>query len=479
MTRRGLPVLLAALVVGAAVAGLAPGVAAADGPEFEKVIVVADHDETAAIPMTVPGDDPVRVSVGSEDVNFRVTASVVDADGDGSVVLRLDASAAGAGDPGSYLSVSDGDDLRNATQHTDDIEPPLAGGDYDLSLGPDDDPADVATLVLEEPSDDRPNRLNRTDDDRSTTTLSVDGTTLVYEGDELELEAAADRVVHGETHLDAGTEVTVRLRSTGKSPFLETADATVTEYGTFEATFDLSDVSPNTTFEASVRGDGRRLAVVPGRVVDCDGGCPTPSERDEAATGELPADEIAVASHAEVTQAHTAEIPVTLGDADAVTVVVGGDAVNYEATGVVRDRDGDSRVVVEFHTDRAGFDAPTLSAHDGGSPRAVETQSESSLPQLLAAGDYPVRVYRGTSADGDPAAVGSLVVYEAPDAVGSATTTTTVAPPANDTGGDDDGNDADENAVADASRVSGLGAIALGGVLAVVGVGVVFGLFRR
>jgi hypothetical protein len=479
MTRSGAlrPVLLAALVAVSAVAPLAGmAVGGSENPEFVDIINPGRQNETIGVPVSVPeGVDAVRVTVGTDNENFTAHAYLADADGNGTVVLRVDTATAGNGDASSYFSVSNGDALRNATQETPAIDPPLPPADYAMSLGPPGDPVDVATLIVEGPRDDQPNNVtDGTATTRPTTTVSVEGTTLVYQGDVLELEAAPGQTVHGETRLDAGTEVTVRLRSTGEEPFLETAEATVTEYGTFEATFDLSDVSPGTGFEASVRGDGRRLAVVPGRV-ECEGDCQTTTERDRAATGDLPADEIAVASHVEVTQTHTAEIPVSLGDADAVTVVVGGDSVNYEARGVVRDRDGDSRVVVEFHTDRAGFEASTLSAYDAGDPMVVENQSESSLPRLLAAGDYPVRVYRGTSADGDPDAEGTLVVYEAPSAVGSTTTTTTAArPTVTDGGNDTRGND---GVLADSS-VAGVGAIALGGVLAVAGVGVVLGLFR-
>lgn len=479
MTRRAVRALaLAALLAVSAAAPLAgAAVGASENPEFEDTISAGYQNETIGVPISVPeGVDAVRVTVGTENENFTAHAYLADADGNGTVVLRVDTATAGNGDASSYLSVSEGDALRNATQETPATEPPLDPADYAMSLGPPDDPVDVATLIVEGPRDDQPNNItDETTTDRPTTTVSVEGTTLVYQGDVLELEAAADQVVHGETRLDAGTEVTIRLRSAGEHPFLETAEATVTEHGTFEATFDLSDAEPGARFEATVRADGRRLAVVPGRVVACERDCPTETEPDRAATEGLPADRIAVASHTEVTRSHVAEIPVTLGDADAVTVVVGGDPVNYEARGVVRDRDGDSRVVVQFHTDRAGFDFPTLEVLDDGSERLPETWSESSLPRLLAAGEYPVRVYRGTSTDGEPDAEGTLVVYEAPSAVGSTTTTTTAATPTvADTGNDT----RDDAGLFAGSSVAGVGAIALGGVLAVVGVGVVLGMFR-
>jgi hypothetical protein len=89
---------------------------------------------------------------------------------------------------------------------------------------------------------------------------------LVYDGDTLELDAADGQVVRGQTDLDEGEGVTVRLKSSGSSPFLMQQTATVDEDGAFEATFDLSGVMDNQSFEATVLHDDAELLNETGEV---------------------------------------------------------------------------------------------------------------------------------------------------------------------------------------------------------------------
>lgn len=89
---------------------------------------------------------------------------------------------------------------------------------------------------------------------------------FVYDGERLTLEPALDQVVRGETDLERGTELSVRLRSTGENPFLRSATATVDDDGAFEATFDMSDVPSGTTFEVVVHREGTRYMNTTGEV---------------------------------------------------------------------------------------------------------------------------------------------------------------------------------------------------------------------
>ncbi|RDI72411.1 BGTF surface domain-containing protein [Halopelagius longus] len=308
-----------------------------------------------------------------------------------------------------------------------------------------------------------------------------DSVTLVYEGDALTLEAGPGQVVSGETTLPPGSVLNVRMRSTGDTEpaFLKTVEATVTEHGTFEARFDLSDVSENGSVAVTVVHDGERLAEAEGELAPCDGDCAdaTATERD-AFGGEatLSTDSVGVASVTEVTRSRTARIPVTFGDNEAVTVVVGGEEVNYRYAATVRDRDGDGRAVVLFHTENAGTPRTTASVLDDGRRTALDPIEESSLESLVDPGDYPVAVYPGENGSGDPADVGSMVVHQAPTVSdgsetprATATTETATATPASvdssETGlfGDD---------------AFGIGALAAGCALGVVGVGLLLGLFR-
>ena len=68
------------------------------------------------------------------------------------------------------------------------------------------------------------------------------------------VESVQDATVSGTTTLDAGTEVQVRLRSTGEtSPqFLRTKTTTVGSDGAWNATFDLSAIETHDAIEVSV-----------------------------------------------------------------------------------------------------------------------------------------------------------------------------------------------------------------------------------
>ena len=80
-----------------------------------------------------------------------------------------------------------------------------------------------------------------------------DGIALVYDGDQLELEAAPAQRITGEAHLNHGEPVMVRLTSTGETAFLYSAETEVDDHGTFEVTFDLEDIPPGTAFSVEAR----------------------------------------------------------------------------------------------------------------------------------------------------------------------------------------------------------------------------------
>jgi len=84
-------------------------------------------------------------------------------------------------------------------------------------------------------------------------TASFD-TEEVDDTDTIVVRAEENATITGETSVAPGTEFNVRVRSTGDNPFLLDDDVEATEDGTFEAEFDFSDVSANTTFEASIIG---------------------------------------------------------------------------------------------------------------------------------------------------------------------------------------------------------------------------------
>ncbi|MFB6118005.1 BGTF surface domain-containing protein [Halosegnis sp.] len=92
--------------------------------------------------------------------------------------------------------------------------------------------------------------------------LTFDGGRLSIGGD--------TATVTGQTRFAAGTQLRVRLRSAGSSPFIRSSEATVEQGGSFMATVDLSSVPIGTTFTASVFWYQFVLAEEPGRVVHPD-----------------------------------------------------------------------------------------------------------------------------------------------------------------------------------------------------------------
>lgn len=279
MTRPTTHGLVVLVVLFGAVAPLAGAVTAADAPEFEESVVTTSSGEAAEIAVAVPDgtSGPVTVEIGSEEANFLVNATVADADGDGTVALRLDTTSAGEGEPDSYLSVAGDDGIESAEQVTPEIEPPLDPGDYELALHH-DERVDVGTLVVSSPE---------------TTADPGAGTSLVYEGDRITLSAAEGQAVRGETTLDPDSSVVVQIRSSeATNPFLKSVETTVSEDGTFGATFDLSDISEGAAFQVVVRANGSELASAEGQV-GCENGCPTtasPTATTFAPTTAAPSD---------------------------------------------------------------------------------------------------------------------------------------------------------------------------------------------
>jgi PGF-CTERM protein len=95
------------------------------------------------------------------------------------------------------------------------------------------------------------------------------GVSIAHEGDELTVPPAEKATISGESDLPAGTTLTVRVQSTGDTEprFIRTADdVTVSEDGSFSATFDFSNRSAGDTFEVTVVRNGTALASTEGRV---------------------------------------------------------------------------------------------------------------------------------------------------------------------------------------------------------------------
>jgi len=236
--------------------------------------------------------------------------------------------------------------------------------------------------------------------------------TIDQQGPRLSFESGPGQEISGETSLDAGSSVTVRIESKESSePFLVAREVIVTQGGSFSTHLDLSNVDPGTPFGIAVLHDGEQLNETTGEVVACDGDCEpatteTPTPRPSIDPGELDFESVT-----EVETTETAYIPVALGEADAATLVFGSDDVNYVTVATVRDGNGDNVVGVYFDAAAAGTDERTLSAADEGDELTVVDQ-EPDLGDSIDPATYDVALYRGDSATGDPEAVGALIVLE-------------------------------------------------------------------
>lgn len=91
---------------------------------------------------------------------------------------------------------------------------------------------------------------------------------LQYDGANVTFESAANQTIRGETDLPPGTELLVRVRSSGSSPFIKQTETTVQENGAFTASFNFSSVDPGTSFEVQIRHAGDSVATANGEVIN-------------------------------------------------------------------------------------------------------------------------------------------------------------------------------------------------------------------
>ncbi|WP_423999595.1 BGTF surface domain-containing protein [Haloarcula salina] len=231
-----------------------------------------------------------------------------------------------------------------------------------------------------------------------------------FDGDSFPLVAAQQQVVTGETTIESGTEVTVRIQSNDpESPFLYQSHGEVQDDGTFVAVLDLSSVPANTSYELAVHADGTELTNRTVTVRACEDDCTDPIP--ETPTPSETASDPTVVT---VEQGETAEIPVPTDGDETRTLSVGGPDVNYLVNATVTDGDGDGEVLVLFNTTNAGTDGATLTAADDGDSVTV-TRQEPDLSSPLDPAAYEFRLFDGTDTSERPDTTGTLQI-EAGDA---------------------------------------------------------------
>ena len=247
-----------------------------------------------------------------------------------------------------------------------------------------------------------------------------DGTDLEHEGERLRLASAPGQRITGQTDLDPGTTLTVRLRSADpESPFLRQRSATVQSDGSFRTAADMSNIAVGTDFEVTVHNSGETLVETGGTVVECDGACPTetPTPEDEGyemRVAGVDTDTIDMSPIAEGVAGKTVSVHVSVGDRDNASVVIGGDAANYRLNATVRDGNDDRRVLLRFHTDAVGSDEPTLTARNDDDSVTIRSETELNVDRLDPA-SYDTALFASERPAGEPVATGTLVLHASDD----------------------------------------------------------------
>lgn len=243
---------------------------------------------------------------------------------------------------------------------------------------------------------------------------------FVTAGERLSLDASASQEVVVDTSLSQGTVVTLRIRSTGSSPFLRSPQATVGPDGEATALVDLSEVPPGSTFDATLLHNGTDLASTVGVVGECDRDCeetPTPGDDDPATGDEWLTDAIVM-----TTEGETARVPVAVPDDGPVTLSIEGSGYRVTVTG--RDENGDGRVAFLLDTTATGPDRSPVTA--AGADEAT-VRAEETVDGRLGPADYDMSVTDGTGPNAPEVDVGTLVVREC-----------TACPSGDDAGSEDD-----------------------------------------
>lgn len=268
-----------------------------------------------------------------------------------------------------------------------------------------------------------------------------------YEGDRVTAANGTSQVVTGTAEAPVGTEILVRVRSSGDTEpaFLKSKTGVVTENGTWAVAVDFSAQSAGDTFTLTAGTEnGSAETEVDGEIVACEGDCaetppsdtPTPIPEQTPTPTPTAGPDSSVAFGENVFLADSggvAAVPVTFDGADEAVVVVGNETdANYELEAVVSDGDGDGEAILYVDTSLAGRGGDTVSTSGGDS---VTVDSETSLDDALDPASYDVSLHAGGERAGTPADIGTLVVQESATPTATADTSATPISEPTDTGG--------------------------------------------
>ncbi len=404
-------ILLILVVLGIGVAALSAP-AAADGlpsnnasefggPEFEETQIVVEPPEPADFNVRAADEDRVTLTIESiGDERFAIEATINSTDE--IVTVSLDTETAPAEDPSAYLS-ADGGEIQSLTVHSNELDELdreiLPGGMYEMRLTGNHSYHSSTLEVTPSVRFDEPLTLNHS-----------------------RLEADPVQRIGGETDLEPGTNVTLRLTSSGEEAFLISNRTEIADDGTFETAVDMGNVPAGARFDVVARHDGVTKGMTRGLVRE--------SESDTRAS-----------------------------ESDGIVLVYGGEEIELEAAPEQRitgeaDLDTGETVIVRLQS--TGETAFLLSNEADVSERGTFGVT-FDLDEIPPGTEFTVEAF----SRGDPDVRGSApgVIDEHTDD-STTTETETDARIAND----------EETTV-----LGGLGAVAISAVMAILGIGLLIG----
>ncbi|WP_323675974.1 BGTF surface domain-containing protein [Halorubellus sp. PRR65] len=285
--------------------------------------------------------------------------------------------------------------------------------------------------------------------------------TVDYDGERLVVEQTDDAAITGTTTLENGSQVTLRIKSVdSQNPFLRQAVASVDENGSFEAAVDFAEIERGTEFEVSVRYNGTELGSAPGVVGECAPSCGGgDAEFDQKVYTESAGGRV--------------EVRVGLTDRETATVVFGSEPTNVRIPVTVTDGNDDGKVTLVIETRVDGLNDPGVYA--SADADSLTVHQDLDRPQSLAPGNYPMSLYLEDGGERFEVDISTVVLQEASDtqpttrggdagttAVGTIYGSATTSTPTGDGGG---------------VSMTTVGALAVGGLLAILGVVALVGDF--
>jgi len=231
----GVILVTTSVLVGGALAAGAGTAQDSGGVGFESETYRIDPPETAAIEMDPAESGLFRVRIESPGDHFTVELVLGQSQrgpDSGNPTVFLDTSRVDASDPSAYLSATNAT-IHRVTVHEHDVDGDLPGGQYDLRAIHDGKQS-AATLAV-----------------RPSVRFGFDSSL-----NRSALERQPVQPISGETDLQPGERVEIRVTSTGSASFRLENETVVESDGSFETTIDLGTVPAGASFDVVASHDG-------------------------------------------------------------------------------------------------------------------------------------------------------------------------------------------------------------------------------